>query len=687
MRNEENNNEEIDKKEEIGNKEATNKNEKIGNNKETNQNEKIGNNEEMNNNKQENKENIELEKNEQKNSKQESKEIESIKQDKNDDNEEIEIKNRSPKKEINEEQYRNVVEQKITKNDEYNNKKSKSEKKKPSLGKRIFRAIKRIVIVGILLTMVAFVTLYASRYYKDDSIKDRTNLVLNSNNVTAKLKEKIIMEDDIIYLSMKDIKNFLDYYIYEEEETDQIITTSDKKVATIGFKEKKMVVNGSTIKTKATAIKRDEEIYLPISELTDVYEIEIEYIKETDTLTIDSLSRALEKATVTKNASIKSHTKVLSRTVDKVEESKNVIIVRKLDNGWTKVRTEKGKIGFIQTDKLKNFVQVRESEEEKTQVEGKINMFWDYYSEYASAPDRTGQKIQGINVVSPTFFYINEQGEFTEKVGTAGEKYIQWAKSNGYKVWAMLSNDIAGIKVTSDILNSYENRQELIEDIVDACEKYKLDGINVDFEFMYEKDKDVFSRFIIELTPRMKEMGVVTSVDVTAPDGSPNWSLCYDRYVLGKIADYLIFMGYDQYGTSSKSAGTTAGYDWIELALKKFINTYEVPSEKIILAMPLYTRIWTEATDGSVSSKVVNMKNVASNIPDGVEKVWQDDVKQYYVEFKSGSTTKKMWIEDETSIKEKVSLISQYNLAGVSCWVKDRELDTIWKVIKDGLEK
>lgn len=591
-------------------------------------------------------------------------------------------KSKRENKEENKEITKKIEEEKI----DHKEAKTKKEKEKTSLGKRIFKIIRRIVVVGILLAVVIFALLYASRYYRDDSIKDRTNLVLNSNNVTAKLKEKIIIEDDIIYLSMKDIKNFLDYYIYEEEETEQIITTSDKKIAAIGFKDKRMTINGTREKIKATAIKEDDNVYLPISELSDVYEIEVKYIDETDTLTIDSLSRALEKATVTKKSSIKSHTKTFSRTVDKVQESEEVIIIRKLENGWTKVRTQKGKIGFIQTSKLEEFKQVREAKEEKKQVEGKINMFWDYYSEYASAPDRTGQKIQGINVVSPTFFYINEQGEFTEKVGEAGEKYIQWAKGNGYKVWAMLSNDIAGIKVTSNILNSYENRQELIEKIVTACKKYKLDGINIDFEFMYEKDKDVFSRFIIELTPRMKDMGVVTSVDVTAPDGSPNWSLCYDRYVLGKIADYLVFMGYDQYGTSSKSAGTTAGYDWVELALKKFTTTYEVDSEKIILAMPLYTRIWTEATDGSVSSKVVNMKNIESNIPEGTQKVWQDDVKQYYVEFKSGSTTKKMWIEDEKSIEAKVSLVSQYNLAGVSCWVKDRETDTIWKVIDEGLK-
>ena len=91
----------------------------------------------------------------------------------------------------------------------------------------------------------------------------------------------------------------------------------------------------------------------------------------------------------------------------------------------------------------------------------------------------------------------------------------------------------------------------------------------------------------------MQEIGIVTSVDVTAPDGDPNWSLCFDRNVIGDVADYLVFMAYDQHGTSSTEPGTTAGYNWVETNLKKIIEYDVVEPEKIILGMPLYTRIWT----------------------------------------------------------------------------------------------
>ena len=215
---------------------------------------------------------------------------------------------------------------------------------------------------------------------------------------------------------------------------------------------------------------------------------------------------------------------------------------------------------------------------------------------------------------------------------------------------------------------------------------YELDGINVDFENIYEADKDKYSRFIIELVPRMKEIGIVTSVDVTAPDGAPNWSMCYDRNIIGDVADYLIFMGYDQYGQSSTKPGTTAGYNWVETSLKKIIDYDQVPTDKIILGMPLYTRQWTVNQDGGIVSRdVVSMMNV--KIPNNVEKQWDDELNQYYIEYKSGKNTVKMWIEDGTSISAKVSLVTKYQLGGTSCWRKDMETSNIWTIINSELTK
>lgn len=549
------------------------------------------------------------------------------------------------------------------------------------------KIIIKVIIVLLALLVIGFIAIKAETLIKEKT-DGKINLIINNNNVTSRLKNEVKIDDGIIYVSMDDIKNFFDKYIYIEEETNEIITTYDDKIASIGFDANKLTLNGSTKKISAHALKDNDAVYMPISEMQDVYNIELKNIEDTKVITIDSLDREQIKANAKSKISIKSKGRFFSKTVDKVQKGETVILVDNgQDSGWTKIRTQKGKVGYVKANKLTDITTIREAKERTKQITGKVDMFWDYYSQYVKAPDRTGQTIEGVNVVSPSFFYLDKNdGTLKDNVGDAGIAYINWAHSNGYKVWPMIANAEAGIKITSTILNSYTKRQELIESIVQKCAQYDIDGINVDFENIYEADKDKYSRFIIELMPRMLEMGMVTSVDVTAPDGDPNWSLCFDRNVLGDVADYLVFMAYDQYGTSSTKPGTTAGLNWVETSLKKIIDYDQVDTQKIILGMPFYTRQWTVTADGQIKDRtVVSMMNI--KIPNNVEKQWDDTLKQYYIEYASGKNTVKMWIEDGTSIKEKVSLVSKYNLGGTSCWRKDMETSNVWTIIKDELSK
>ena len=108
-------------------------------------------------------------------------------------------------------------------------------------------------------------------------------------------------------------------------------------------------------------------------------------------------------------------------------------------------------------------------------------------------------------------------------------------------------------------------------------------------------------------------------------------------------------------------------------------------ADKIILGIPLYTRLWKEE-NGKITSKTVNIKDVDSILPNGVNKSWNNELKQNYVEYTQDGAIYKMWIEDEMSIKEKVDLVNKYNLAGTAAWEKDRESANIWTVINQTLK-
>ena len=554
--------------------------------------------------------------------------------------------------------------------------------KKNVIGNWIFK----IIVVAIVLLAAIFVIKIAGNY-KNNDIVGKVNLIINNSNVTADLKQDVFVDENgVIYIAKEDIENFFDNYIYYDEKYNQIITGSSTKIANMVVGENSATVNSAEVKLKSPVIEKENKYFIPFSELKSVYNVDIEYIN--NRVVVDSLDRKYQIATVAKDISIKSKPTSLSRTVDKIKAGDAVVISNRKDDlvksGWKKIRTSNGSLGYVKEDNLGKINTIRDDMVETSKVEGKVSLAWEYFSDYGSAPERSGA-MDGVNVVSPTFFRLEQlgKGNVKENVGTAGINYINWAHNNGLKVWAMISNE-SMLDTTSEIMNDYKLRNKLINNIVNLVVKYNLDGINIDFENMYMEDKAMFNRFLIELEPRLNEMGKVLTVDVTAPDGSETWSMCFDRNTISKVADYIIFMAYDQYGASSNKEGTTAGCDWVEANITKFLGQEGVNPDKLVLAVPFYTRLWKEA-NGKVSSETVDLKDVDKVIPANVEKKWNDNLKQYYIEYTQNGAVYKMWIEDLKSISAKLDLINKYKLAGAAYWEKDRESPEVWDIVKEKL--
>ena len=543
----------------------------------------------------------------------------------------------------------------------------------------------KIIVVLIFLIGIIMVLQYSGNYVVDE-ITDKANLIINNGNVTKSLKlDMFIDENETVYISKQDIENFFDPYIYYDEKYNQIITGSNTKIASIVVGSNEMYVNSSKVNISAPIIEKEGEYYIPFSELDDVYNVDTQYIAENNVVVIDSLNRKYSIATSGKDNSVKYKPTGLSKTIDKIEKGEIVTIANREDeeskDGWTRVRTDSGKIGYVKTKDLGTENVIREAFEETKKFEGTVSMVWDYFSESYYAPDRSGTKIKGVNVVSPAFFSLEKlgKGEVYVNIDEPGKEYIEWAHNNGYEVWPMISNG-SMIETTSEIMQDYKLRESLINKIVSYIVQYNLDGINIDFENMYEEDKEYFSRFIIELEPRLNEIGAVLSVDVTAPDGGSTWSMCYDRYTIGKVADYIAFMAYDQHNSTVE--GTTAGYDWVEANINKFLGQEGVSAEKIILGIPFYTLLWVEGE----TPYTVNINKVDEVLPNNIEKEWDEDLKQYYVEYEEDGVIHKMWIEDENSIGEKLNLVEKYKLAGAAYWTKDRESEEVLNVISEKLQ-
>ncbi len=213
--------------------------------------------------------------------------------------------------------------------------------------KRLF-----IVLLIIIFLIIAFTI-------KNNKIKEKSylSLIINNEDVTDIIENEIIIKDEAQYLSFEDIKKCIDKDIYLED--DNIIMTSDKKIGVLNFENTKIEINGSILNINAKPFKKDEIIYIPISELQNVYEMEYTYIQDFKNIVIDNYSKKLEKAYLKSNRYILKDKKTFSDKIEKINKGNWVVFVSEED-GWAKVRSQNGNLGYIKKSYLTNFVTQRD---------------------------------------------------------------------------------------------------------------------------------------------------------------------------------------------------------------------------------------------------------------------------------------------------------------------------------------
>ena len=326
----------------------------------------------------------------------------------------------------------------------------------------------------------------------------------------------------------------------------------------------------------------------------------------------------------------------------------------------------------------------------KTRVKASLaqpfNVVWDHVT--GEQRNLAAEKqLPGLHVISPTWFAVVNEAELV--LNNADRKYVDDAHSKNYQVWALVSNSF-NKDVTKKILADELSQANIIKQLVTYVSMYNLDGLNVDFENMYDDDKDRLTAFLTKLGAALKEQNVVFSIDVTVPSKTSFWSLCYDRQALGRIADYIMVMTYDEHWRLSPVSGSTASLPWVEKGVKAMLA--EVPKEKLLLGIPFYTREWeetiTEEGKVAVKSQALSMEQADKRVADHQASVtWLDDKGQYYTEYEKNGKRYRIWLENKDSIALKALLVPKYGLAGTASWRKGFEKEEIWQVLHDTVKK
>ncbi len=481
-----------------------------------------------------------------------------------------------------------------------------------------------------------------------------------------------------------------------EADSGSIVFTTANKVLHLKTNSLEGTINSKPYNLTIEAESADGTVYIPVGPLAELYGLQTEYDESTGIVTLLDAGDTIQLAEVLSGdgASMRSEPTIRAPYYEKLQQGESVRVWQDAD-GWLLVQRADGLIGYVDKGKLRltEIEQIPEPAKEPAFVAwkvlgSKINLTWEAVYSRKINPDSIGP-MPGVNVVSPTWFELaDDQGTIK---GKADPAYVDWAHNRGMQVWALFSNAFEPDRTTAALSNA-EARFAMIQQLIGFAQVYKLQGFNIDFENVYTKDKENFVQFMRELTPLLHEQGLVVSVDVTPKSNSEMWSLFLDRPALGGIVDYMMVMAYDEHWASSPKSGSVASLPWVENAMVRIMEEDRVPASKLILSMPLYTRIWTEKTgeDGKVevSSKAVGMEAVKKLLEEKkLKPVFDQKAGQNYVEYTENDELKRIWLEDEVSMKARVALARKYDLAGVATWQRAFQTPSIWTTISEGLEK
>lgn len=244
----------------------------------------------------------------------------------------------------------------------------------------------------------------------------------------------------------------------------------------------------------------------------------------------------------------------------------------------------------------------------------------------------------------------------------------------------------------SEAAYTKEGRSSFAKSCREIVDKYKLDGIDIDWEYpcisiagikAAPEDKENFTELLKEIRQELDRDADRHYLLSIAGGGDRYYTRCTELGKASEYLDYVQLMSYDLRGGFSLQSGHHTNLfsnqaDLQNASTDEGVKAYleaGVPREKLVIGVAFYSRWWKGVPDinhgwmqyaqeaglygpdyGELKEKYIN-KN-------GYTRYWDDEAKAPYLF--NGDTF--ISYDDEESIAEKVKYVREEGLAGVMYW-------------------
>ncbi len=297
------------------------------------------------------------------------------------------------------------------------------------------------------------------------------------------------------------------------------------------------------------------------------------------------------------------------------------------------------------------------------------------YSSYGSFA-KNSDKLASVSL----FLYsVDGQGNIKKDRNSKAETV---ARSRGVKTLALVHNIRNGSfdkQVIHSVLSSKEKRAKAAEQLLGIIESNGYDGVNIDFENIPAGDRNMMNTFISELAEKLHARGYTLAVSVPAKmnnDTKSSWTGAFDYGFIGRTADLVMVMAYDQHHPGG-DPGPIAAPEWLERVIRYAKS--EIPVSKLVIGIPLYGYDWNTQTKEAVGITSERAASLASK--NGITPLWHNRYQTPYFTYYSNGIKREVWFENIASLESKVTLIKRYGISKVALWRLGYESTAVWSLL------
>lgn len=514
----------------------------------------------------------------------------------------------------------------------------------------------------------------------------------NDGNLAIVLQDEVIddravAKNGYVYFEMETVKKYFNEGFYIDEAENQLLYTTADDTIWVRFEDSSYRdKDGEHSTPYQICYLNGGKLYLAADFITMFANYSYErFDRHLQVYTEWGVKETYE---VSKNTQLRVKGGIKSPVLCQLQQGDIVEVLEEMET-WCKVKTDDALIGYVENKRLTNksadvetpVTAWKPEEYSSLSMDGKVCLGWHAIGGVGGNDTLEAMMKEGVgmNVIAPTWFSLTDnEGGYRS---FASQKYVEKAHKNGLEVWAVWDNfnykNETGEDVsTYQVLSSTVNRRKLTEQMVAETLSLGVDGINIDFEGLTEDTGEHFVQFIKELSVLCRENGIVLSIDNYVP---LNFNNFYRLDIQGKVADYVIIMGYDEHWHGCGEPGSVASIDYVSGGIERTVA--KVPAEKVVNALPFYMIQWK--TEGSeVTDSYITLNNLSEFLKKtGIQPEWDETTCQNYAEWKDGNVIYQIWIEDEESLRVKLNVMNSQKIGGVAVWRLGYGTSGAWQLV------